>query len=289
MIQQARVWKMTAALALALLPAAAAARAERLSVPLSDPARPATLKVSLIAGEVRVEGYAGKEVVMETDDAGADTAGMRKLGGGPSTGDERETEEERAKARGMRRLPNRSMGLAVEEEKNVVRVVADSSRTPTDLRVQVPAASTVSITTVSGDITIAGLGGEMELQSTSGSIEVRDAVATVIASTVNGDVKVVFARLAASRPMSFSSFNGDVDVTLPASAAADLRMSSENGDIYTDFDFTVSARPPAVSEESHGGRRRIALSKEMHGTIGAGGPEILFKTFNGNVYIRKAK
>jgi len=296
------------ALALAGALAVAPARAERLTVPLSDPERPAALRVSLLAGSIRVEGYAGKDVIVETgdlegDEAGA--AGMRRLGGhGPadsamaqaisegvaSATGERDEDSDRDKAKGLKRLPNRSRGLSVEEEKNEVRVDASSWRNPVDLRIKVPAGSKLALTTVNdGDIVVNGVSGEMELQNTNGSIEVQGASNTVVANTVNGEIKVVFTRLAAAKAMAFSSFNGDVDVTLPASLAANVRLSSENGDIYTDFDVQMDSRPPVVKEESRGGRHRVAVEKEMRGRIGAGGPEILFKTFNGDIYIRKAK
>ena len=47
----------------------------------------------------------------------------------------------------------------------------------------------------------------------------------------------------AGKAMAFSSLNGNVDVTLPGGTKADLRMESENGEIYTDFDVArASAR-----------------------------------------------
>jgi len=43
-------------------PGAAGDATQKVSVPLTDPGRPATLKVSTINGSITVEGYAGREV-----------------------------------------------------------------------------------------------------------------------------------------------------------------------------------------------------------------------------------
>jgi hypothetical protein len=42
------------------------------------------------------------------------------------------------------------------------------------------------------------------------------------------------------------------------------------------------------SNSSHG-RYRVQFDKATYGLINGGGPEIQLTTFNGNIYIRKAK
>ena len=130
----------------------------------------------------------------------------------------------------------------------------------------------------------------MELSNTNGSITVRAAGGTVVANTVNGEVNVTFARLNAFKSMAFSSLNGDIDVTLPPALNADVRMSSDNGEIYSDFELKLAPRPSQVQEQRGGnGKFKVTIGKEVYGTIGAGGADLLFKTFNGDIYIRKSK
>ena len=83
------------------------------------------------------------------------------------------------------------------------------------------------------------------------------------------------------------SFDGDIDVTLPAAAKASVRLRSDQGDISCDFDVALDKTPPQVKEERSGGRYRIEIQQELRGTIGGGGPEMHFKTFNGSIYLRK--
>jgi DUF4097 and DUF4098 domain-containing protein YvlB len=109
---------------------------------------------------------------------------------------------------------------------------------------------------------------------------------SVVAHTTNGEVKVVLRRVDRDKPMAFSTLNGDVDVTFPADLRANVRVSSQRGDIYSDFE--IAAHGHALPKETRkAGKRHIELEQEMQGTIAGGGPEILFKTFNGDVYIRR--
>src|SRR6202049_4124846 len=53
---------------------------QKISVPLTDPGRPATLKVSTINGSITVEGYAAKEVSIETSGRGEEAEGRPRRG-----------------------------------------------------------------------------------------------------------------------------------------------------------------------------------------------------------------
>lgn len=260
-------------------PTAEASAAQRLTVPLSDPSRPATIKVSLVNGGISVEAYGGKDVVIEAV---------------PRHDDERDDDDddkEPAKSTaGMHRIPNTSLGLTAEEESNEVRIGADSVFHAVDLRIQVPASAVLHLGCVNdGDIKVKGVTGEMELSNTNGSITVEGAGSAVVAHTVNGEIKVDLRRFDAGKSMAFSTLNGDVDVTFPAALKANVRMRSDNGEIYTDFDVALSGKPGKVEEERAKGHYRLTMEREMSGTINGGGPDILFKTFNGDIYIRKAK
>jgi DUF4097 and DUF4098 domain-containing protein YvlB len=92
--------------------------------------------------------------------------------------------------------------------------------------------------------------------------------------------------------MSFSSLNGDIDVTLPGDVKARVKLKSDNGEIYSDFEVKLdaSARQPVVEDHrSEQGRYKIRFDRATYGTINGGGPEVQLTTFNGNIYIRKAK
>jgi DUF4097 and DUF4098 domain-containing protein YvlB len=114
---------------------------------------------------------------------------------------------------------------------------------------------------------------------------------SVVAHALNGRVLVSLDRVTANKSMSFSSLNGNVDVTLPADVKANVRMKTDNGEIYSDFDVKLdaSARQPVVEGNKSSGQYRVRFDKGVYGTINGGGPEMQFTTFNGTIFIRKAK
>ena len=265
------------AAALTWTTSAAAARAEHLVVPLSDASKPAELEVSLVMGSIKVTGGATREVVIEAQSRAEDEGRKDKdLPGDRS---------------GMRRIPNTSIGLEAEEEGNKVSISAESWARAVDLEIQVPAGSSLALSTVNdGDIVVSGIDGEVEVSNTNGEIRVTNVRGPVSANTVNGDVTVVFSSSMVSAPMAFSTLNGDVDVTFPPSLKATVRLQSDNGEIYSDFDVAVTTenlKGPETKKEK--GRYHVIVSREMIGQINGGGPEILFKTFNGDVLLRRAK
>lgn len=266
-------------LAAALLPAAAAVAAEpeHLTIPLSDPARPARLEVAVLQGSITVVAGKAGEVVL--------TAVARER-----DEDDGEDAEPDAAHAGMRRLRNDALGLEVEEKDNRVSVSTDVFRRATDLRIEVPAASSIEVSTVNdGEVEASGLSGELVLHNTNGGITVRDVTGPVNASTVNGDIQAVFGRTLAAAAMAFSTLNGDVDLTLPGDANVDVLLRSDNGDIYSDFDVVLERKPAPADDARKKGKFRVAVSRDLAGRIGTGGPELFLKTFNGDIALRRAK
>ena len=71
---------------------------------------------------------------------------------------------------------------------------------------------------------------------------------------LNGKVLVTLDKVTADKPMSFSSLNGDIDVTLPADMKARVKLKTDNGEVYSDFDIKVdaSSRKPMVGDPTPG-------------------------------------
>ena len=106
---------------------------------------------------------------------------------------------------------------------------------------------------------------------------------------MNGNLLATFKSVTAGAPMAFSTLNGKVDVTLPGNAKAVLKMKSDRGSIYSDFDVAVAKNAPKVTRTTQGGLTRLSTDDWTYGKINNGGPEVMLKTFNGDIFIRKAK
>jgi len=250
--------------------ATAAAQDQRVVVPLSDPGRPARLEIAMFQGDIEVRAYDGNEVVVTTD-----------------TEVRNANEPETPRDDGLKRIASSSVGMTVEENANTVSVRMDFSRHGADLVVQVPRRTSVKASLVNGgDVEIDGVTGEHELSNVNGDVIATNISGSAVINSNNGDVQASFAQVDASKPMSFTSFNGDVDISLPASLAADFIVASQQGDVYTDFDV-VSLDDQVSGESSGGGRPRWRMQRTTSYSIGGGGTDIQFRTFNGDIMIRK--
>jgi hypothetical protein len=259
---------------------------DRLVVPLSDPAKPAALNAALVIGSIRVMAGQAGEVTIEALAQSGDYAPDEPLAG--KAKDKTTKEEMKGIDRGLRRIPNTARDLVAEEEGNEVSV--RSGPRPVDLRISVPAASSLRLSTVSGgELEVEGITGELELHNTNGGIRVRGARGPVTANTVNGTVEIALGAGPLPGPMAFSTLNGDVDLTLAPGTAVSLRVRTDHGEIYSDFDVELAAKE--TKTETGGGARgryRVSIARELVGSIGGGGPEIYLKSFNGDIVLRAA-
>ncbi len=261
-----------------VFPALARAQAsgtDKVAVAFSDPARRGSLEVDLVHGSITVTGYDGAEVIIEA------TTRTKKYSAG---------HESSAASGSMRRLSINSTGLVVEEEDNLMSVSTASHMRAVDLKIQVPRKTSLQLNAVNdGDIKVANIEGELDLSNVNGFIEAQGISGTVLANTTNGHVKVTFNRVQADKAMSFVSFNGDVDVTFPAGIKADVRMKSDNGEVFSDFDIALQDGPRVTRSDSRleGGKFKLEVDSTIFGRIGGGGPEFHFSTWRGNIYLRK--
>jgi hypothetical protein len=189
---------------------------------------------------------------------------------------------------GLRRL-SQSGGLVIIEDNNQISVSANSPNREMDVELQVPTRVNLNLSAHNnGDIVVENADGDIEVTNHNGAITLNNVAGSVVANSHNGDVKVTLTRITTEKVMAFVSFNGDVDVTLPATAKANLKLRSDNGEIYTGFDVQVKgAAPPTTSGGPNGRGRRIEINQSIYGTINGGGPEFELRTYNGNIYVRR--
>jgi DUF4097 and DUF4098 domain-containing protein YvlB len=251
------------------------AQPDRVNVPFSDPARPKTLKASVLNGSINVKGYDGKEAIVEARPKGE---GRRRRAD---------------RSDGMRQISMGGTGLVVEESDNVITVGTRSINEDIELDIQVPFNTSVRLHAVNGgNITVDHIVGDVEIDNTNGKATATHISGSAVVHALNDKVLVTFDKITGDKPMSFSSLNGDVDVTLPADVKARVKLKSDNGAVYSDFDITVdaTARKPIVQDSKDGhSKYRVQFDRAMYGLINGGGPDMQLTTFNGNIYIRKAK
>jgi DUF4097 and DUF4098 domain-containing protein YvlB len=189
-------------------------------------------------------------------------------------------------------LPGNS-GLDVVEDDNLVTIKTASWNRPVDLVITVPRRSSLELKcTNNGDIYAEQVEGEIDASNVNGKVTLKNVSGSVTAHSLNGEVLVVLDRIDPSKPMSFSTLNGDIDVTLPSNLKASVLMKTDHGEIYSDFEVKLSGAPSVIGNQSGrqpDGTYHLRFDQALRGTIGGGGPQFQFTTFNGQIYIRRTK
>jgi hypothetical protein len=258
-------------------------RIDRITVPLTDPARPLVLDIDLYAGIVDVGASEGNAVTIEATAVVTRRARQAAQRSGSRTTD----------ATGLTRLPQ-GTALDIEETNNVVSVKGPSGQR-IDLTIRVPVRTSLRLKKSApgspaspGTITVRGVEGDLEIHTEAGAITLSDVAGSVVAHSTHGSVSATVRRVTPDRPMAFTSYSGDIDVTLPASVKADFILLSDRRDVFTDFE--LQARNSSVPTEKRPGGGFIRKGgAPIRGLANGGGPEFELQSYAGNVNLRKGK
>jgi hypothetical protein len=246
---------------------------QRVVVPARNSSRPRQLKVSSLHAGITVRTHAGKDVIVEA---------------APGASSSRRTRETEPAPPGMRRIDIPAGGFTVEEEDNVIALRATSPGEG-NIIVTVPVDTSVQVKAVMGAVAVDGVHGEVDVSSVNGPLTLTNISGTVVAETTNGAIRVSMDRVDPAKPISFSSTNGSIDVTLPADLKANVKMRSYNGSIWSDFDMKMAGSAPPVTTSPGGanGKFQVKFDRTVTATINGGGVEASFSTLNGKITIKK--
>ena len=242
---------------------AAAGSAERVVVPAPPGGHARQVNVHAINNSIAVKTNGGSDVIVE---AGSHPA--------PSAG-------------GMRRIDG-PRGLTIDEADNVIEIHADPTLQG-PLTITVPADVSVDLHTLNGNLSVEGLHGEVDADTLSGRTELTGISGTVVAHSLNGPIRVVMDRVDPSKPLSFSSLNGSIDVTLPADVKANVQFKTMRSDIYSDFSMALGGSAQLMKDNSGMLKFRLGFDDNLEGTINGGGVPVSFHTLHGAIYLRKKK
>jgi DUF4097 and DUF4098 domain-containing protein YvlB len=269
---------------------------ERAEVPLTDPSKPALVKASVHVGSITVTGFDGKSIMVEARLAektyrektrellkAREILELAKLR-------QKEKHKKMKETAGMHKIQSRVIGLTIEEENNEVEVKTSWLNQKIQLDIKVPYKTSLKIKALNdGYIKVENVEGEMDVNHLNGPLTLQNVSGTVIAHSMNGDVKVVFAKVNLKKPMSFSTFNGDIDVTFPKNAKFNVKMNTRQGEIYSDFKLDMQAPGAPPKGERKNGKYSIKFDNTINARLNGGGEEVLFKTYNGDIFIREKK
>jgi hypothetical protein len=259
-------------IAFAVCTIACAQDAGRLVVPARNSARPRVVDAATSNGPIVIKTYEGKDVIVES-------GGARR----------REREREQAPP-GMRRLDLPNRGLEVEEQDNTIKVRDNSPGGGEGFTITVPVDTSLHLRSANGPISVDGVHGEVDVQANNGPLRILNVSGSISANTHNSEIIVSMDRVDAAKPSAFSTFNGSIDVALPSDVKANLKLTTDNGSIFSEFDVNVSSgRAVTEPNNTRDGRYRVRFDRTVQAAINGGGTELTFRTANGSITIRKKK
>jgi hypothetical protein len=203
---------------------------------------------------------------------------------------------ENGKAAGLRRISasgltdNTGYGISVtdgEDGRILVQQVGGNGKPVT---VYVPNGATVRVeqsTYRGGGLSVSDFSGPLDVSMLYHRVELDNVTGPLAVSTVYDDILAVFERPPTEEVRLHSTYS-DVDLTLPPTTAADLRLYTGYGSMFTDFDILVTTETRAGNEGDADYRspREVKLG-QLIGTINGGGPLIALTATYDNLYIRK--
>jgi hypothetical protein len=251
-----------------------------------------TLMIFNVNGSIKVEGYAGNEILIEMQKkiTGKSEARVAKGRSEVDLGliDRADTLILYLKGVGTRfGKENKNYGMQMAGwgynwEGNDTNKEYDYT---TNFVVKVPYVINLHISTINqGDISVHHTKGMLEARNINGGIYLTDIAGTTTATTINGEVDLEYT----SNPpgdSKYYSLNGNINAMFKSGLNAQLTFKSFQGDLYSSINGIT---PMAVSLEKT--KRGEGIQYKVNGNryrVGAGGPLLNFETFNGNVYLKE--
>ena len=145
--------------------------------------------------------------------------------------------------------------------------------------VQVPRSIVLrfdEVATMSGDIEVHDVTGELNVRSMSGAIFITDVRGSINARSMSDNVVAEIARPEEIKEMTFTSLSGDVIVKLKDVLDANIDLSSSSGTVKTDF-------PLEVRRDKYGPRRWV------QSRLGSGSRRLRLESLSGNVSLTQLR
>jgi hypothetical protein len=204
-------------------------------------------------------------------------------------------EDERSK--GMRKISangksdNTGFGLSSQgfDDKIVIDQIGKGNGT---IVVFVPNNAIVKVvqsTYRGGDLEVNNFNGELDVSMHYHTVKLTNTYGPLAINTIYGGIEASFSSGPPSKDLRLHSTYGNVDLTLPRNTAANLRLSTSYGSMYTDFDMDMKANmEDAFKADEHDHEKDHGSSNGgLAGTINGGGKLVSLNATYKNIYLRK--
>jgi DUF4097 and DUF4098 domain-containing protein YvlB len=178
------------------------------------------------------------------------------------------------RASDLRRLDDAHIVVEPSEGGLSIRTLYAGSETgnpaSVEYRITVPRSTRLDqIRLINGVLAIAGVSGSVKASSVNGGIRAQRMGGQVDLSTVNGTLDAEFDRISRANPISLTSVNGAIRLSIPSGAGASLTAHNRSGGIDSEF----------------GRAARASDGHSLRTTVNHGGASIRLDNINGGISI----
>ena len=241
---------------------------ETINIPLSRPGEPMSLRIDILSARIEVIGEERKDVELKV----TLSAGRRKI----------------VTPSGAKMLAGGGAGLEISERDNRVNVDSELPTSAITIVARVPRRAKLDLSTINeSEIVVRDIVGDLQLENVNGPITATNITGSVIAESVNNPITVGLSGVASGAATSLSSLNGDITLTLPAAARAELHLDTAQGEITSDFELDIKPSKPLIERKEGRGGVSVRMEDVIVAAVNGGGPVIRVKTLNGGIKIAK--
>lgn len=157
--------------------------------------------------------------------------------------------------------------------------------------VKLGGAAGADVDLVSGDLKMANIAGGAFIKAVSGDIEVKGIKGSVEVEAVSGDIDLL--DVAAAQTVAAKSVSGNITYTGTVAPGSRFEIKSHSGDVIltipadSSFDLEASTFSGDIDSAFPITTSGKISPREVSGTVGKGGATLILKTFSGNVDLKK--
>ncbi len=242
---------------------------QQIVVPISDPNKPISMDISILSAHIEIIGE-------DRDDAEflvSVTKGGRKI----------------ITPSGAKTIAGGSYSLEIQEEDNEISVHTDWSPARVKLVARIPKQANLELSTTNdGVIVVDNIVGDLQLTNVNGPITGTNLAGSVIAESVNRDIRLTFTQFSDDYSVSMTSVNGNLSLGLPSRSKAQLQIDTARGEVVSDFEVELEPTKPIVQRGQNGRGYQVQVEKIIVANINGGGGVAKLKTLNGDIQVIKA-
>ncbi|WP_235297917.1 DUF4097 family beta strand repeat-containing protein [Portibacter marinus] len=252
------------------------AQVEEIVVTFSKPSESKTIEIQLFSGDISIVGTDRSDVLIKYE--------VEKREDDHEHGRNKSND----KNQGLKKIGGGNFEFEIGEYNNEVSIKSQNWMNLIRLEIEVPKKITVDISKQMGEnVVVENIIGDVNVENNIGSVTILGVQGAVNASSSTGEIIVEFAAIDPNQTMTFNTITGNIDLTVPTTHKANLKMRTEWGDIYTDMDIeTQQKKEPQTKTVHKNGGMKLVSNNWTYGSMNGGGPEMTIKTQMGSIYLR---